>query len=288
MHTSRRGGGGAPKYREVVIMKDIDIPIRGFRVRKLIPVIVAVISLAILAAPAMAYSGSGAWSWNPLDPNYNGAVTPLPGVYSPLPAPADYIGTALNTYSNGYGDSGAVKGWDDNYVGSVGSADTNGDHWDGLWVQAALPQRGWWDLGDDYEKIVVSTSQDHGPYLAEGLEYHIRGCSQAFADLSCSQSDAVVTAVYLDGWRSTPCTDTNQNDWCSDDITAVLDLGGDYRYVRLEGWGASPLDEPEVDAMGGIRENQGTPVPEFPTLMVSVGFLMGLVLVVTIIRKKEE
>lgn len=240
--------------------------------------------LAFLATPAMAV---GAWTWVAGDPNYNPAATIHASTIG-LPAPGDYIGTALNTYTNGFGSSGAAVGWDDTWTGG-GNANTNGDNWDGLWVQPdiAAGQRGWWDLMDTYHRIVVSTSQDHGPYLAEGLEYHIRGCSQAFVDASCSANDATVTAVYLDGWRAfNPAEDSNVNGWCSDDISAVLDLGGDYQYIRLEGWAVGgALNEPEVDALGGIREFQT--VPEFPTLAVPAALLVGIFLAAIWLRKKD-
>ncbi len=65
----------------------------------------------------------------------------------------------------------------------------------------------------------------------------------------------MLTEVYLDGWRQhNPAEDINRNGWTSDDIAAVFELPGYYRYVKLAAWSPySALNEPEVDAVASIR-----------------------------------
>ena len=258
------------------------------RLSNMLPGVIALVALVILIIPAMAW---GDYTWGPGDPNYFTdemiSDCTIAQCYDYSVNLADYIGTAQNTFTNGFGSSGQIVGWDDTYVNGQGNADTNGDAWDGLWVapDIAVGQRGWWDLKDEYSEIVVSTSQDGGPYLAKGLGYHIVGCSRAFDDASCNDFDAVLEVVALEGWRPfAPDEDQNGNGWCSDDISAFFYLGSTSRYVRVEGWSASGgLNAPKIDAIGGTTGPQ--PIPEFPGDTVPVALLTGMFLAVIWLRK---
>jgi len=244
---------------------------------------VGLIAIVLLVTPAMAV---GTWTWGPGDPNYEATAAIDPGTFDYLSGanPAYFIGTGPGTYSNLYGSSGAAVGWDDTSTNG-GVIDSNGDRWDGLWVQPVMGQAGWWDLQGVYSGIVVSTSQDHAPYLSEGLPYHIQGCSDQFDDTSCLGMDATPMDVFLDGWRPyNPAEDANGNGWCSDDITATFYLGGSYRFVRVEGWDTGGgLVEPKIDAIGGLTGPQ--PIPEFPTALLPAAFLAGLVIMVTMLKR---
>ncbi len=186
--------------------------------------------------------------------------------------------------ADGFGDSGVSVGWDDNWVGGVGGGNSNGDALDGLWVQNVWPNAGWWDLGAFTSKIAVFTSQDHGPYVAEGLEYRVYGAGTLWDDTSLG-AQATMTDVYLDGWRPfNPLEDANQNRWSSDDITGVLDLGAAYRYVKIAAWSPENLlNEPEIDAVAGVA-----PVPEASTFMLFGSGLPGLAWWVRSRRRKAK
>jgi hypothetical protein len=215
------------------------------------------LSLAI-SNNAFGYVIGASYTWSPGDPGYNPAATLHTGtIDTSLLVMGDFLGrSAGNPYAISYGSSGAAVGWDDTWVGGVGHPNTNGDALDGLWAQI-YSDGGWWDLGSAFREVAVMTSQDHGPYLAEGLEYRVFGTNTLWDDTSLS-GQATVTDVYLDGWRPhNPNEDRNGNGWCSDDISAVLDLGAAYRYIKLIAWVPyGSLNEPEVDAVAGV-----VPVP---------------------------
>lgn len=259
------------------------------RLKKVVIVLSLLCALLAVITPA---SAVGSWSWSAGDPNYNPAVTPDPGIYPCMAhtIPADFLGIKKSDGSTqtttSYGSSGAVVGWDDTYAMPFGDGNTNGDAADGLWVQIILPDSGWWDLGAQYDKIVVATSQDHGPYIGEGLEYRIYGANGPFDETNLGMQ-ATCIAVYLDGWRLfNAAEDTNNNGWCSDDITAIMDLGGSYRYVKLVGWQASAgLNEPEVDWIGGYCPPQC--VPEFPSMALPISMMIGLLGMVFVLKRRD-
>jgi hypothetical protein len=139
--------------------------------------------------------------------------------------------------------------WDDTWVGGVGNGNTNGDNLDGLWIQN-YSDDGWWDMGSPVSRIAVATSQDHGPYLGEALEYRVYATNTLWG---ATTGQILVSDVYLDGWRPHNVNeDQNGNGWQSDDITGVYNLGGSYRYVKLLAWGGGSYDEPEIDAVCSV------------------------------------
>jgi hypothetical protein len=198
----------------------------------------------------------------------------------------DFLGIgAGQPNAPGYGDSGAIVSWDDNWVSWVGHPNTNGDNLDGLWAQIIYPATGWWDLGFKTDEVVVFLSQDHGPYLAEGLETRVYGSNTLWGAAS---SQAVLTDVYLDGWRThNPAEDVNGNGWCSDDIAGVYQLPGEYRYIKLAAWSPTgALNEPEVDAVAAVGSIDKTVTPNYGdlgdilTVTLNVGVPAGLTMVV--------
>ncbi len=226
--------------------------------------------LLITSGSALGYITGAGYTWDISTPGYNPAATLYPGtINTSLIAFGDFIGigpTGGNPNASFFGDSGVSVNWDDTWVGGVGNPNTNGDALDGLWVQI-FRDGGWWDLGRSYRNIVVSSSQDHGPYLGEGLEYRVFASNSLGGPLS---PQVLVSEVYLDGWRPhNPIEDLNGNGWSSDDISGVYNLGAPYRYIYLTAWGAAPYDEPEIDAVGGVIPAPGA------ILLSSIG--LGLV-----------
>lgn len=211
-----------------------------------------------LCGSAFAYTAGAVYTWGPATPNYNPAATLHPGtINTNLLTVGDFLGVNTGTPFVGFGSSGSAVGWDDTWVGGVGNGNTNGDSLDGLWVQI-FSTGGWWDLGAAYSTVAVFTSQDHGPYLGEGTEYRVFGTNTLW-DISSLSAQAVMTDVYLDGWRThNPAEDINRNLWLSDDITGVFNLGGSYQYIRLVAWGGGTFTEPEIDAVAGV---DAVPIP---------------------------
>jgi hypothetical protein len=182
----------------------------------------------------------------------------------------DFLGrSAANPNAIGFGSSGAAVGWDDTWISGVGNANTNGDFLDGLWSQI-YSDGGWWDLGTGYSDIAVFSSQDHGPYPAEGIEYYIFGTNTLWDNTSLSAA-ATITDVYLDGWRvHNRAEDLNGNGWQSDDLSALFQLDNSYRYIKLVAWSSSgSFNEPEIDAVAGT-------IPEPTTLLLFGLGLTGL------------
>jgi hypothetical protein len=194
----------------------------------------------------------------------------------------DFLGrSATRRDANFWGDSGAIVGWDDFWANGIGHWNTNADALDGLWVQCYLPDAYWFELSAPVSTLAVFTSQDHGPYVAEGLEYRVYGANTLWDDSSLGPQ-AKVTDIYLDGWRPhNPAEDLNKNGWQSDDVTGVFDLGGTYRYIKITAWSdTGPFNEPEIDAVGGA------PVPEASTLMLFGSGLPGVAIWVRSRRRR--
>jgi len=194
------------------------------------------------------------YTWNTGTPGYEAGATLHSGtINTSLLVAGDYLGrSAAQLTALSYGRSDAAVGWDDTWTGG-GNDNTNGDALDGMWVQV-YDTGGWWDMGKSVSTIAVFTSQDHGPYLGEGLEYYVYA-SNTLWDASPTligpgASGSGLTDVYLDGWRThNTAEDSNGNGWLSDDISGVFNLGGSYQYIWLKAWGASPYNEPEIDAV---------------------------------------
>ncbi|MCP4707549.1 MAG: hypothetical protein GY869_02900 [Planctomycetes bacterium] len=215
-------------------------------------------SLGVCLVLATNALGVGTYSWDALTPGYNAGATLHTGtINTSLLTYGDFVGLNATTPNTSYGSSGAAVGWDDTWVGNVGNGNTNGDAFDGLWVQIYYPDKGWWDMGSTVSTIAVATSQDHGPYLGEGLEYRVYGTNTLWTGAG---SQGVLTDVFMDGWRTfNAAEDSNGNNWLSDDITGVYQFDQAYRYVYLEAWSPySPLNEPEVD---GIAAYAPIPAP---------------------------
>jgi hypothetical protein len=232
---------------------------------------VGLLCLMAYSDMAFGYSGAGSYSWDASTPGYSASATLHSGTIdtSLWSIMGDFVGrSSTNPNAGFYGDSGVSVGWDDTWVGNVGNPNTNGDARDGLWVQI-YSDGGWWDMGRQVSRIAVSTSQDHGPYLGEGLEYRIYATNTLWDSTSLTPQ-IPVSDVYLDGWRThNAAEDNNNNDWLSDDITGIYNLGGSYQYIKLVAWGASPYDEPEVDAIAA-------PIPE-PSTIILLGLgVLGL------------
>jgi hypothetical protein len=220
------------------------------------------VAFGLIAASVFGYDPAVAtYTWAPGVPNYNPSVVLHPGTIDTSQlVMGDFLGiSSIQPNAPGYGDSGSIVGWDDSWVYWVGDGNTNGDNLDGKWVHIIYPVEGWWDLGFETNKVVVFLSQDHGPYLGEGLETRVYGSNTLWGSVS---SQAVLTEVYLDGWRPhNPAEDRNRNGWTSDDIVGVYELPGNYRYIKITAWSRWPdYNEPEVDAVATFPKVIEAPV----------------------------
>jgi len=208
--------------------------------------------LAVLATNAFGYIPGASYIWDASQPGYNASAMLHSGtINTSLLTPGDFLGINAGIPNAGFwGDSGTSVNWDDAWVGPVGNGNTNGDNLDGLWVQI-YSDGGWWDMGSPVSYISVSTSQDHGPYLGEGLETRVYATNTLWG---ATTGQILVNDVYLDGWRPHNVSeDQNGNGWLSDDITGVYNLGGSYRYIKLVAWDVyGSYNEPEVDAVCSV------------------------------------
>jgi len=228
--------------------------------RSKIAVSVFVVSLLVVTSllanvlTTYGYLSGTSYSWDPSVPNYNpSAVIHTGTIDTSSLVMGDFLGvSAVQPSAWSWGDSGVSVGWDDTWVSGVGDGNTNGDNLDGLWSQI-YSDGGWWNLGFATTQVVVFTSQDHGPYLGEGIEYRVYGTNTLWDDTSLSPQ-ASLTDVYLDGWHlHNPAEDFNGNGWCSDDISGVFQLDAAYRYIKLVAWGGGSYTEPEIDAVAAMR-----------------------------------
>jgi len=220
--------------------------------RKLALLLIAAL-FALLSFNGVVYGYNPAiatYTWNTSTPNYNPSASIHLGIISLTNlVTGDFLGlSSTQPNAPAYGDSGVSIGWDDGWKVNVGHPNTNGDKLDGLYVQLISPAEGWWDMGFATKQVVVFLSQDHGPYLGEGLEVRVYGSNTLWGVAS---GQAVLKEVFLDGWRChNPSEDKNGNGWCSDDIAGVFELPSSYRYVKITAWSCScDYSQPEVDAV---------------------------------------
>jgi PKD repeat protein len=164
-----------------------------------------------------------------------------------------YTSQPLDPIRHGHGPASGQEG----YVFDPDGDMSWGDELDRKYVQFINPIYGVWDLSAPFSQIIVSLSQDHGPYPAEALEYKIWGSN----DFDASNPGAAtwiaadLDTVYRKGW-----SDVGEGTWetCNDDYVALWDwqpgsgAGDSYRFVKLQSVWASPYDEPEVDAVKGV------------------------------------
>jgi hypothetical protein len=230
--------------------------------------VISVLSLTLMPMKLAAYNGSAPYQWDSTVPNYNASTVIHSGTIDTSNLVlADFVGiSSSQPNADLYGDWGVPTGWDDDpYLGGafVGDPNTNGDALDGKWVGIGLNRnlqvgdlQGWWDLKSPASRIMVAQSMDHGNLsLPDQLSFRIFGSNTLWSSTLSSQ--AVLTDVYLDGWRPhNPAEDQNGDGWCSDDVTAVLQLPGNYRYIKVVPWkGTAPITiECEIDAIAGFAQ----------------------------------
>jgi hypothetical protein len=164
-----------------------------------------------------------------------------------------YTSQPLAQWNYGHGPASGQEG----YVLDPQGDMSWGSELDRKYAQFVNPIYGVWDLGAPFSQIIVSLSQDHGPYPAEALEYKIWGSN----DFDASNPGAAtwiaadLDTVYRKGWSN---VGEEQFTTCNDDYVALWDwkpgpgAGDSYRFVKLQSIWASPYDEPEVDAVKGV------------------------------------
>jgi hypothetical protein len=228
------------------------------KMKKYITISVILSLSLIINNNALGYISGASFNWNPGMPNYNATAVIHSGtIDTSLLIMGDFLGQNSSTPgANYYGDSGVGVGWDDTAIYPVGNPNTNGDALDGLWVDIS-PSGSWWDLGKAYDKVAVMPSHYQGTFMPFDLDlalaYRVYGTNTLWDDTSLS-AQAILTDVYLDGWRAhNPSEDVNQNLWLSDDVTAIFKFEVPYRYVKLTTWSASGhYSEINIDAVAGI------------------------------------
>ena len=125
------------------------------------------------------------------------------------------------------------------------------------------PAYGVWDLGTTFSKVVVASSQDHGPYPQEAVEHVIWGSNDFDINDPGSATWAVghLDTVFVKGWSDVG-EPPAPGHACNDDYTCLwrFEDWGNYRYVKLQSIWPTPYQEPEIDAVKGVVP------PRIPTL----------------------
>ena len=88
---------------------------------------IALIAVAFLIAnvlPSLAYFPGASYTWGTGVPNYNPAAAIYAGTIDTSSlVMGDFVGVSpAQPNAPGYGDSGAIVGWDDSWVSGVGDA----------------------------------------------------------------------------------------------------------------------------------------------------------------------
>ncbi len=162
--------------------------------------------------------------------------------------------------------------YDDCYIAPASSPlGNNADYFDRYWSQIYFGQNGYltFDLGQAYSRAYIALNQDHGPYPQEALEYRVwvSNDNTTFTELP---STTPIT-MFKGGWSAAGefGGDANGNGVLNDDYSALWNLGGGYRYLRLTALQAGGgYDEPEIDAVMGVS------APE-PNTILCLGFMLA-------------
>jgi hypothetical protein len=159
------------------------------------------------------------------------------------------------TGTNSLGVGGSVAAPYDDTWRRATTTNEHADYFDRYWRQIiGTTNHITYDLGAAYSHLYVALSQDHGPYPEEGLEYRVWVSSDNTTYTELGAGTRIV--VYEKGWSTAGeyAGDANGNGVLNDDFSAMWDLGGSYRYVRL-----TPIldtggyNEPEIDAVLGVN-----------------------------------
>jgi hypothetical protein len=177
--------------------------------------------------------------------------------------PDGYAGATVVAYTGpiGLGRGGSAScPYDDTYRSGQVTPTPEGhaEAFDRLWFQIiSFSASITYDLGARYNQVYISLNQDHGPYPAEALEYRVAVSNNAAGPFSTLPVNTPIT-MYAGGWSTAGeyAGDCNGNGVLNDDYSALWQLPGAYRYVRL-----SPIantgsyNEPEIDAIAGVGAN---------------------------------
>jgi hypothetical protein len=147
--------------------------------------------------------------------------------------------------------------YDDQFTGGL-FAPTPKDHaeaFDRLWYQiVSFSASATFDLGKPYKQAYIALNQDHGPYPAEALEYRVWVSNAAAGPFMMLPTNTPIT-MYKGGWSTNGefGGDCNGNGVLNDDYSALWQLPGYYRYVRLTPIAnTGAFNEPEIDAVMGM------------------------------------
>lgn len=185
-------------------------------------------------------------------------VTMDPGHYL---LPEGYAGASLVAYTGpinvGRGGTLPHCPYDDTFTMGL-FAPTVEDHaeaFDRLWFQiVSFSASATFDLGSAFTQVCISLNQDHGPYPEEALEYRVAVANNPGGPFTTLPTSTLIT-MYRGGWSTAgePGGDCNGNGVLNDDYSAIWQLPGAYRYVRLTPIANTGVyNEPEVDAVVGI------------------------------------
>jgi len=185
-------------------------------------------------------------------------VTIDPGHYL---LPEGHVGASLVAYTGtiNVGRGGVLPScpYDDTWSGGQYTPTVQGhaEAFDRLWFQiVSFSSSATFDLGRAFNQVYIALSQDHGPYPEEALEYRVAVSNNPAGPFSTLPVNTPIT-TYRGGWSTAgePGGDCNSNGVLNDDFSALWQLPGAYRYVRLTPIANTGVfNEPEIDAVAGI------------------------------------